>query len=263
MNLNLTLAMEQDNTNPHEFNSFDVSNVLQANIIYQNKKRKFQAEQAGLPLSKHKCWDRYLNSDSFSPSDEILIKKNFEVFVLKEKAVSEATIDEPELESVKDSNCFEADTMDYSSTSVSNETKTFSEISKSTSDKSATISGNCSNGSFNSDPFSLESNPILPNSDGDYNYPHNNFGLHACLNHDESLLEFEYLMDCSCNTRIESSSPEQCVEKEIEQMLYSNGTPPNYLLSSGKWSFNQENQGGTKKLTIDKEFEEYFSMLML
>ncbi|KAL7095588.1 hypothetical protein ACP275_10G033800 [Erythranthe tilingii] len=36
-----------------------------------------------------------------------------------------------------------------------------------------------------------------------------------------------------------------------------------YVLSSGRWPVHQDNQEGTKKLTIDKEFEEYFSMLMM
>lgn len=250
-------AMEQDNSNPHEINSFDVEKVLQANIFYLHKKRKFQAEQAGLPLLKHKCWDRNLNSDSDSPSNATHVKNNFEKHVLKGKAVSEATNDGSERESAKDSNHFHEDNMDYSSTSVSNDAKTISEISKS-------ISVNCSNHSFISDPYSLESSSISPNSGGDSIYPNNNdFGLHACMNYDDPLLEFECHMDSSSGVENESSVVEQCKEKEIEEMLLSNGMPANYVLSSGKWSFNQENQGETKKLTIDKEFEEYFSMLML
>lgn len=46
-------------------------------------------------------------------------------------------------------------------------------------------------------------------------------------------------------------------------MLYSNNVPP-FALASGKWSFgSQDTRLGTMKPTIDQEFEQYFSSLML
>lgn len=47
-----------------------------------------------------------------------------------------------------------------------------------------------------------------------------------------------------------------------DTMLYSNDTPP-FLLASGKWSLGQDARLGTRKPTIDQEFEQYFSALML
>lgn len=54
------------------------------------------------------------------------------------------------------------------------------------------------------------------------------------------------------------------LEDEItdDTMLYSNDTPP-FLLASGKWSLGQDARLGTRKPTIDQEFEQYFSALML
>ncbi|XP_057801333.1 protein FAR-RED-ELONGATED HYPOCOTYL 1-LIKE-like isoform X2 [Salvia miltiorrhiza] len=55
-------------------------------------------------------------------------------------------------------------------------------------------------------------------------------------------------------------------DKELEDLLYSNGASPggSFILSSGRWSVGQgAKQEGKQKLTIDKEFEQYFSMLML
>lgn len=47
-------------------------------------------------------------------------------------------------------------------------------------------------------------------------------------------------------------------------MLYSNDVAPNALvLSSGSWSPKEDARLGTRKPTIDQEFEQYFSMLML
>lgn len=61
---------------------------------------------------------------------------------------------------------------------------------------------------------------------------------------------------------------EHYTDKELEDLLYSDELAPttNFILSSGRWSVNQgaeAHQEGKKKLTIDKEFEHYFSMLML
>ncbi|XP_047982472.1 protein FAR-RED ELONGATED HYPOCOTYL 1-like [Salvia hispanica] len=58
-------------------------------------------------------------------------------------------------------------------------------------------------------------------------------------------------------------------DKELEDLLYSNGAAPGgaFILSSGRWSVDQGaramQEEGKKKLTIDKEFEQFFSMLML
>ncbi|KAA8518919.1 hypothetical protein F0562_016307 [Nyssa sinensis] len=97
----------------------------------------------------------------------------------------------------------------------------------------------------------------------EHNSPHHDFELHPSLNFDEHLLEFGNQIDYSCSEH-GNDSIEQCMDKELEGFLYSNGVNSNnYVLSSGRWSANQETQPGTKKLTIDKEFEQYFSMLML
>ncbi|KAL1546328.1 protein FAR-RED ELONGATED HYPOCOTYL 1-like [Salvia divinorum] len=58
-------------------------------------------------------------------------------------------------------------------------------------------------------------------------------------------------------------------DKELEELLYSNEAAPSgsFILSSGRWSVDQgaraKQEEGEKRMTIDKEFEQYFSMLML
>ncbi|MED6106694.1 hypothetical protein PIB30_006638 [Stylosanthes scabra] len=57
---------------------------------------------------------------------------------------------------------------------------------------------------------------------------------------------------------------ELAIEEEFEDFLLSNGVDPNmYVLSSGRWNVNREAQSSTRPPTIDQEFEDYFSMLML
>lgn len=57
---------------------------------------------------------------------------------------------------------------------------------------------------------------------------------------------------------------EQCTEQELEDLFRSNGLNPNtYVLSSGRWTVNHEAQSRDRTPTIDREFEQFFSMLML
>ncbi|MED6213401.1 hypothetical protein PIB30_092916 [Stylosanthes scabra] len=55
---------------------------------------------------------------------------------------------------------------------------------------------------------------------------------------------------------------EKSVSKELEDILYSESEDP-FFLSPGIWSGEQEAQSSTRPPTIDQEFEQYFSMLML
>lgn len=53
-------------------------------------------------------------------------------------------------------------------------------------------------------------------------------------------------------------------EESLDDFFCPNGViPDNFVLSSGRWNLNQDTEQGTEELTIDKEFEQYFSMLML
>ncbi|CAH8379585.1 unnamed protein product [Eruca vesicaria subsp. sativa] len=57
-----------------------------------------------------------------------------------------------------------------------------------------------------------------------------------------------------------------CSEFAVEELIGSEDSNPegSYTLSSARWSVsNQDSEEATKKPTIDKEFEEYFSTLMM
>lgn len=242
-------VMEEDNKDPSEINSADVNKVLQSSFVYLNKKRKFQAGQSSLPLPKHKCWDR--TSSSEAQSNENLRVEDFNILLSKGKTVVGARDNESELESAQGSNSFGGNS--DSAMSISGEAKIQLEF-------------------FKNSLYSLESRSFTksgadrvqqPYIGGDHNFPHNDFGLHACLNFDEHLLEYGTHIDFNC-LELGNENIEECTDKEVEDMLCSDGpSPNNYVLSSGRWSVNQETPPSPKKLTIDKEFEQYFSMLML
>ncbi|ONK67737.1 uncharacterized protein A4U43_C05F3220 [Asparagus officinalis] len=68
------------------------------------------------------------------------------------------------------------------------------------------------------------------------------------------------------NPSMSSSQDKLCAENQFEdetiEEIYSNDVAP-FLLASGKCSIEQDARLGTSKPTIDQEFEQYFSALML
>ncbi|KAJ7961398.1 Protein FAR-RED ELONGATED HYPOCOTYL 1 [Quillaja saponaria] len=90
-------------------------------------------------------------------------------------------------------------------------------------------------------------------------YPsHDDPDIQALQNVEEHLLGFGNPSEYG-NGKIE-----QCLHEEFEEILCSKGVNPNmYVLSSGRWTVDEEAQSRTRKPTIDQEFEQHFSMLML
>ncbi|ESQ52412.1 hypothetical protein EUTSA_v10017273mg [Eutrema salsugineum] len=87
---------------------------------------------------------------------------------------------------------------------------------------------------------------------------------------EDKMITFESHLDFIYSTQ----KLEDFSEKDIKNILYldeedeeeANGcsNAANYVLSSGRWTVNQDStRQGTKKPTIDQEFEQYFSTLML
>ncbi|KAA8516410.1 hypothetical protein F0562_016703 [Nyssa sinensis] len=250
--------MEENNNNAPAINSVDVDKVLHSSMVYWNKKRKFPAEHLGLPLPKHKCWDRKFSLEYDFPSNENLKAEDFHGCIITGKTNGGA----------KDTNGFTSDT--DSNMSESCEAKNESEYTyTSPCDCPSSSSGDWGSSCFKNALHSFNCKLVTksgadtaepPYICREHNSPRHESGPH----YDEHLQEFGNHVDYSCLEH-GNDSIEQCADKELEDMLYySNGVNSNnYVLSSGRWVVNQETQPGTKKLTIDKEFEQYFSRLML
>ncbi|KAF4373033.1 hypothetical protein CsatB_000791 [Cannabis sativa] len=238
--------MEKIKGSPSEIDSIRVISAL--NTL---KKRKLHAEQLGLPTSKHKCWDREVASDG-----------QLSIFLAKEKAKKLGMDDDKSSEppeSVKDSNSFGED-YDCATSAYNGVNKMEAAEYEKASDMPS--SSSVSHGT----DHMLENNKSLWNSlkaakgvtweeeklvFGHYSSEHKE-RMQACLNLEEQLLEYG------------DESFEQCTDKELEDILSAEGLNPNvYVLSSGRWTVNQETEQASRKPTIDQEFEEYFSTLML
>ncbi|KAL8526899.1 hypothetical protein ACS0TY_015951 [Phlomoides rotata] len=200
-----------------------MSSFLDISIAYLNKKRKPQTELLDTPLPKHVCWGQKLEYDFSSQSTIEPKKVSSSIFTRVESAP----------ESVSNSYSFPDDS--DSSMSSYDDTKTSLPYPKSLY-------------SIENRSSTTKASSKKPESTSVIDY---------------ELLEYESHGDCSFS-EYQFDGVENCPNTDLEDLLYSNGVDSsNYVLSSGRWPVGQESREKTKKLTIDKEFEEYFSMLML
>ncbi|KAL7092565.1 hypothetical protein ACP275_12G171200 [Erythranthe tilingii] len=194
-------------------------------IDCMSKKRKLQDELLELPLLKHVCWHQ---------NPELVFSSN--------NAENDESFDQ---QSAKDSNSFHCDADSIMSTDYDDESKPdirYPEVYE------TSTSSYCEIHFYSSKSVSLtKSNPSQTESftlTEQIKFHNYQYGIDPpSLPYEEHLEEFGNL----------------CVEESTDKQL------ENYVLSSGRWSVNNQGneQESKKKLTIDKEFEEYFSMLMM
>lgn len=220
--------MEVDEGNPSEIRRLLANKPLIANL---NRKRKLQADLFDLPFSKHQCGNR-----SLLPKPQ----STFDGSQLDDESSSCSTKVKPE----------EAGSLDDASGASS------------LKDSSNSFGGNYAWGSRSS---ALDSNPSLDCSttvitsdiEDDQEMSSDAFGEidPEYENHTDYIYSGygNYIM-------------EQYQNKEIEEIPETSDSNANvYVLSSGRWTPNQETrtQQSARKPTIDQEFEHYFSTLML
>ncbi|XP_056172596.1 uncharacterized protein LOC115672272 isoform X1 [Syzygium oleosum] len=232
------------------------------------RKRKLQPELLILPLPKHQCWDR--GTIHFSTFNKHLEKDDISKVAIKGKVDVGDSNDGSRPESEKDSNIFvENSDSTMSLYGIGNcETESASISNRHSASSTSYRCANSENSSYSSHCMMM-----LDKEDGKDNLV---LGLQDVipLSRDsqlrvqeileEHLLEFGNHADHICSEEGKDCI-DQCPDDETEDIIYSNGGPPSnkFVLSSGRWIVNQEAQHGTRRPTIDQEFEQYFSTLML
>ncbi|XP_065854564.1 uncharacterized protein [Euphorbia lathyris] len=226
--------MEHAIRSPSEINSFD----LNESIFDLNKKRKLQADQFGLPLPKHKCWNHRVSTKPLDILEENqLVEDDLSSRLTEEPTIEDGS--EPE-ESAEDSNSFMED---YDC--VSSDAKFETDVSKpwSSTATSTTADWSCNNVKDNqcsSDVTtagaSAENEPVYEAEEYD---PSNYFDeIQGHQNIDDCIVEVdgEYIF------RHEIGSIEPF--KSFNKTLYSKKAKPDTpLLSSGSCSVNQGESG--------------------
>ncbi|XP_050382898.1 uncharacterized protein LOC126799694 [Argentina anserina] len=231
------------------------------------KKRKLLAEQLGLPTPKHKCWDLNFSSDEYvSMFDEIPVEvQNMETGIAKGKIVGGYVDVGSGHGSGRGSKSFAGDYCN-SAISVNREAELNPACAKSICDRPSTSSVNCNVNTFKDTESSLDSVSAMEANYGEAELEFVNGEMHKqpIQNLNQQVQDFGGEADYICS-EYGDHSIEECTDKEVEDIIYSDCLNPHaYILSSGRWSVNQEAQsGGTRKPTIDQEFEQYFSSLML
>ncbi|KAF6137830.1 hypothetical protein GIB67_040538 [Kingdonia uniflora] len=238
---------EGNNTSEISNNSLYVHKMLPISIGDLNRKRKSQSEQLNSPLRKHNFREHGSSSELQSSIAKDQNLNTLLVSTLKHKVEEECT--DEGLESGKDSNsCVgESDT----AMSPNPESKCPPEYPTAAYiyERTSTSSGSCSSSSFNNVMYSLDRS--ISSTKTDQTIEKELFGSEKYT--DDICTEYE-------NLDTEEYSDPGCED----MMLYSNSVTPNmYVMSSGRRTVNQDTQLSARKPTIDQEFEQYFSKLML
>ncbi|KAE8713226.1 Far-red elongated hypocotyl 1, putative isoform 2 [Hibiscus syriacus] len=245
--------MEIDNKkpNPSQIKSYLENSLIVVDI---NKKRKLEAEQLGLPLPKHQCWKQSLSlkPPSLCSVTEI---EGFGSCTFKGKGANDYDVSKTEL--AKDSNSFAEDS--DTAMSMHADAKCLLDNSASSSSPDWGSRSQCSHSDGTTVASSSVGKDVL-SSPGD---ELETADARLAENLQETLDEYGDNIDY-IYSGYGKYTIEQYQDKEIEEILNSDGANPNvYVLSSGRWSVNQEAPETKRKPTIDQEFEQYFSTLML
>ncbi|PKI39361.1 protein FAR-RED ELONGATED HYPOCOTYL 1 isoform X1 [Punica granatum] len=263
--------MDEDASSPPEMSSFQAIKALYGNISDLNKKRKLEVEQLDLPSAKHKCWDQGCSTPVLAPCEN----KTPEIESVDlprnkffEKRDKRSSYEEPEsqFESAKGSNSFTEDA--DSEMSVHDETSLETKYEK-----------------FNDRPSTSSANQEFPVSQDNKNHldgltvsHHGEDKGKSIVGIEEHRSEYideepqfsetleEHLLEFGCHLGYTCSEygndcSQQCAAKEEDEFFGL--IRGNYVLSSGQLSMNEETQSAPRKPTIDQEFEEYFSSLMM
>ncbi|CAH9100935.1 unnamed protein product [Cuscuta epithymum] len=129
-------------------------------------------------------------------------------------------------------------------------------------------SGECSNGITDDADYvtSYETNPCSSNSYAGmgYDWPNSSESGYVSTTPYSyaDYLNYNNGVDCSSSGYVNERTEMSSGQHEHDDALFSHdASPNNFVLSSGRWEVGQ--QESEEKLTIDKEFEQYFGRLML
>ncbi|KAK4759623.1 hypothetical protein SAY87_022754 [Trapa incisa] len=235
--------MDEDDCNPLEISRFQAIEGIDSKTVDLKKKRKLGLEHLDLPWPKHRYGDRGC-SNLIPPSSENksleLCSRGLPTDEIEEKMSGDSTNEESEshYESAKGSNSI-AEDID-SAMADREEDKLRPGYIKS-GDRPSTLTGD-------------KGKSIVGTGEGSSQY--SDGGYQSCETFDEQLLEFGYHLDG------EDNCSKQSAVTEIEEEPFGL-RQVNYILSSGRWNTNEETGAVPRNPTIDQEFEEYFSSLMM
>ncbi|KAK2657838.1 hypothetical protein Ddye_010890 [Dipteronia dyeriana] len=259
--------MEEDNVDPSRTSSSSLRATEQrtGNVVL-NKKRKLRADLLGLPVAKHKCWNESLPLKSLEVED-------IDATIIKVTAKGGDFDEGSKYESANDSNSveesFDSAMSGYGESKFESEngiTRSYQRLSSSSKNWSF-----CSfkDSSYSSDSTSMTEGVVDKQQTafvGEEHPPsHHVDGLHSAENFDDPPIGYgSHNIHDLLYPGYGNDTEDQYTGEEIEDILHLNVVnPSSFVLSSGRWGVNQESEIGKRKPTIDQEFEQYFSMLML
>lgn len=210
------------------------------------KKRKFfaeDAEESTLPAAKHKCCEATIDLE-----DDLLIRTD------SENVSSYMDVLDTQVNSAQDSNSFTADSRLFAEVKFNADSGKIDSCDEASTSRSNSASAKSLNSSFYSEIKILgvagDGKEDMTLTGGEKDPP-------LGVGWDDT----DFLNECMSAEHFKDSK--QQGTEGLKEFLSSSGMNSNlYMLSSERWSADQEAQL-RQKPTIDQEFEQYFSTLML
>ena len=223
--------------------SFQFKEAPNSKLFCLNKKRKLQAKQLGLPISKHKCWDHRLPLET-PTIHENQEEKDLITHIIKQNAERQAIDERSDPESDKDSNSFDGDS--DSAMSMYGEAKLEMEVSKiwppnRPSTSSFDLGNSVKDTQYSPDNFAAPRHAgreELTFVEGEDDHCCHYDGLQVSQNLEDPILEIESPLNYSC-AEFGTDNIEPGADEEVD-ILYSNEVNLNgYVLSSGRLNADQ------------------------
>lgn len=210
------------------------------------KKRKFfteDAEESTLPAAKHKCFEAAIDLE-----EDLLITTD------AENVSSDMDVLDTQVDSAEDSNSFTADSRLFAELKFNADSGKIDSCNEASTSRSNSASATSLNSSFYSEIK-------IPSVAGDGKEDMILTGGEKYSSLGVGWDDTDFLNECMSAEHFKGSK--QQGTEGLKEFLSCSGMNSNlYILSSERWSADQEAQL-RRKPTIDQEFEQYFSTLML
>lgn len=246
---NLVVRDYDDPTNIHRALINQGMNPDVANL----KKRKFtdgSVKELNLPAPKHKCYEVSNSISSEQGSTLTNALESEDVYTQNNEGQDDMVVWDMGSQSDQDSNSFHGDSQLSAGVNFnvgSRNSDSYEEASTSWSNSGSGISRLESR----TEVSAGDDKEVIMFPNGE-DYPRQDTGWH-----DNDFLE-------ECISSEHSKDIKQLTADGLQEFLSSSGMDPNIsALSSERWNVDQGVQLERRKPTIDQEFEQYFSMLML
>ncbi|KAK9664081.1 hypothetical protein RND81_14G018400 [Saponaria officinalis] len=222
------IQFNQNSNDSPLFSRGYINNNMNSDVVNLKKRKLLSASDSGLPAPKHKCRESAVDSEHDVSSMSSMVTDDVH------------TWENTQADSNQDSNSFHGDTQ-------SGNVDIKVDANTESNDEASTSWDDSGSGHSRNRPDYVESSVIRDRKDGKEEA--------RLISQDTDRHDIDGLDEC---LNIEQTN------EGLHELISSTGVDPKiFALQSESWAAEQETEAARRKPTIDQEFEQYFSTLML